>query len=175
MKAINTIIALFSLFFAIAGCGTVRQFDTTNGSNLLKHASLTNKPDLSKYKYVYISPTSEKTSVTGDTYGNQYGVYGSTVSQSVVPSEVIAGVFMKHGFVRVPEINEAQKGQTIVVNYGESGRKNYFLAYSIEVTIQLLNAETYELICSATAEGIGETEADDVRKATTKCLEAIFE
>lgn len=88
---------------------------------------------------------------------------------------MIAGSFMKHGFVKIPEINEAQKAQTIVVNYGESGRKNYGLGYSIEVTIQLLDAATFELICSTTAEGMGETETDDVRKATIKCLNAIFQ
>lgn len=92
----------------------------------------------------------------------------------MTPSEVIAGYFMKKGFVMIPEINEDQKAQTIMIAYGESGRKNYFLTYSIEVTLQLLDATTYELICISTAEGMGATETDDVRKATIKCLDAIF-
>lgn len=164
MKSLRHILILLSISLALASCGVPR------------YATITSKPDLSKYKYVYITPTSEKTSVTGGTYGNQYGVYGSTSSKSITPSDVIAGYFMKQGFVRIPEINETQKSQTIVVNYGESGRKNYGLgAYSIEVTIQLLDATTYELICSSTAEGMGETETDDVRKATIKCLDAIFQ
>lgn len=164
MKSLRHILILLSMSLALASCGVPR------------YATISSKPDLSKYKYVYITPTSEKTSVTGGTYGNQYGVYGSTSSKSITPSDVIAGYFMKQGFVRIPEINETQKSQTIVVNYGESGRKNYGLgAYSIEVTIQLLDATTYELICSSTAEGMGETETDDVRKATLKCLDAIFQ
>ena len=164
MKSLRHILILLSISLALASCGVPR------------YATITSKPDLSKYKYVYITPTSEKTSVTGGTYGNQFGVYGSTSSKSITPSDVIAGYFMKQGFVRVPEINETQKSQTIVGNYGESGRKNYGLgAYSIEVTIQLLDATTYELICSSTAEGMGETETDDVREATIKCLDAIFQ
>ena len=164
MKAFKHILILLSISLGLASCGVPR------------YATISSKPDLSKYKYVYITPTSEKTSVTGGAYGNQYGVYGSTSSKSITPSDVIAGYFMKQGFVRIPEINETQKSQTIVVNFGESGRKNYGLgAYSIEVTIQLLDATTDELICSSTAEGMGETETDDVRKATIKCLDAIFQ
>ena len=166
MKAFRHILILLSISLGLAICGVM----------VPQKADLSSKPDLSKYKYVYITPTAEKTSVTGVTYGSQYGVYGSTSSKSLTPSDVIAGYFMKQGFVRIPEINEPQKAQTIVVNYGESGRKNYGLgAYSIEVTIQLLDATTYELICISTAEGMGETETDDMRKATIKCLDAIFQ
>lgn len=165
MKALRHIIILLSISLGLTSCGVM----------VPQKATISSKPDLSMYKYVYITPTAEKTSLTGGTYGNQYGVYGSTSSKSITPSDVIAGYFMKQGFVRIPEINEAQKPQTIVVNYGESGRKNYGLGYSIEVTIQLLDATTYELICNSAAEGMGETEADDVRIATTKCLDAIFQ
>ena len=163
MKSLRHILILLSISLGLASCGVPR------------YATITSKPDLSKYKYVYITPTSEKTSVTGGTYGSQYGVFGSTSSKSISPSDVIAGSFMKHGFVRIPEIKDAQKAQTLVVNFGESGRKNHLLGYSIEVTIQLLDAATYELICSTTAEGMGETETDDVREATIKCLNAIFQ
>lgn len=172
MKSLRHILILLSISLGLASCGVMAP-----QKMVPQMAILSSKPDLSKYKYVYITPTPEKSSVTGGTYGNQYGVYGSTTSKSIIPSDVIAGSFMKHGFVRIPEINDAQKAQTIVVNYGESGRKNYGLlgAYSIEVTIQLLDATTYELICSSTAEGMGATETDDVREATLKCLNAIFQ
>lgn len=56
-----------------------------------------------------------------------------------------------------------------------SSRTNRAFGYSIEVTLQLLNAQTLELICTSTAEGMGETESDDIRKATIKCVNAIFE
>lgn len=40
------------------------------------------------------------------------------------PSDVIAGYFMKQRFIRIPEIREYQKAQTIVVNFGESGERS---------------------------------------------------
>ena len=140
-----------------------------------KYATISNKPDLSNYKYVFITPASVTTSVSGGTWGNQDNVYGSTSSTSFSPSEVISGYFMKQGFVRIPAITEELKAQTLVVSYGEGGRKRYGLAYSQEVTLQVLDATTFGLICSSTAEGMGATEADDVRKATIKCLDAIFQ
>ena len=158
------------LAFLLCGLTTI----VITGCGVPKYATISNQPDLSKYKYVYITPTGGKNSVTGGTYSNEFGVYGSTSSKSTSPSDLIAGRFMKQGFVRLPEISEVQKQQTLVVNYGESGRKVRGFGYSIEVTIQLLDAATYELVCSATAEGMGETEADDVRKAIVKCLNAIF-
>ena len=162
MKSCKHIILFLAMALCLLGCGVP------------KYATMSGTPSLSKYKYVYITPTSERTSVTGGTYGNQYGVFGSTSSKSINPADVISGAFIKQGFVRLPEIDEDKKPQTIVVNYGESGRKSYGLAYSIEITIQLLDASTYEVICTTSAEGMGETESDDVRKAILKCLDAIF-
>ena len=162
MKAFKHLFLLILTVSLLVSCGVSR------------YATISNKPDLSKYKYVYIMPTSEITSVSGSTYSNQYGVFGSTSTTSINPSDIIAGRFMKHGFVRIPELSESLKDKTLVVNYGESGRKNYGIGYSIEITLQLLDAATYELICSTTAEGMGDTESDDVRKATLKCLDAIL-
>lgn len=45
---------------------------------------------------------------------------------------------------------------------------------SIEVTIQFISAATQKPICSSTAEGQGETEADDVRKAIQRAFEPLF-
>ena len=47
---------------------------------------------IEKFKYAYISPTKELTSSTGSTYGGQYGIYGSSTTKSVNPSDVIAGI-----------------------------------------------------------------------------------
>ena len=46
--------------------------------------------------------------------------------------------------------------------------------YTIEVTIQFVSAKSNELISSCTAEGQGQTEADDIRQAITRCLSALF-
>ena len=64
--------------------------------------------------------------------------------------------------------------QTVIVNYGESGRRNRGLGYTIEVTIQFISAKTHAQICSCTAEGQGETEADDIRQAITRCLSGLL-
>lgn len=125
------------------------------------------------YKYVYITPTSEKTSVGGGTYGTTYGVYGYTNSSSVSPADIISGHFIKRGYIRQPEINPDFAAQTIIVNYGETNRE-YGLGYKIEVTIQLLSAKTNSLLCVGTAEGRGDKEADAVRNAVNNCMDAIF-
>ena len=62
----------------------------------------------------------------------------------------------------------------MVISYGESGRRKMGFGYAIEVTIQFIDASTNELILTSTAAGIGETEADDIRKATLNCLNNIF-
>ena len=163
MKSLKHIIILLTVSLVFVSCwGTAPQY-----------ATLSKKPDLSKYRYVYVMPTSEKT-LSVDTYGNKYGMYRSTKSKSVNPSDIIAGSFMKHGFARLPKICEKLQAQTIVVDYVESGRISYGLDYSIEVTIQLLDALTGDVICISTAEGMGGTETDDVRRAILKCMNAIF-
>ena len=126
------------------------------------------------YKYAYISPTKELTSSSGGTYGGQYGIYGSSTTKSVNPSDVIAGELIKEGFIIVPELKSELSNETLIVNYGESGRRNRGLGYTIEVTIQFISAETKQMICSCTAEGQGETEADDIRQAIRRALEGLF-
>ena len=125
------------------------------------------------YKYAYISPTKELTSSSGGTYGGQYGIYGSSITKSVNPS-VIAGVLIKEGFIILPELKSELSNETLIVNYGESGRRNRGLGYTIEVTIQFISAESKQMICSCTAEGQGETEADDIRQAIRRALEGVF-
>ena len=115
----------------------------------------------------------ELTSSTGVAYAVGNGLYGNT-SKTINPSDVISGIFLKNGFIRLPELKPDLLDQTIVVNYGESGRRNKGLGYTIEVTIQILSAKTSEPICICTAEGQGETEADDVRIAINRALSPLF-
>jgi hypothetical protein len=63
----------------------------------------------------------------------------------------------------------------MIVNYGESGKRNKGLGYTIEVTIQFVSAKTNAKLCSCTAEGQGETEADDIREAITRCLTPLLQ
>ena len=136
----------------------------------LKPATIIKNSSAEDYKYLYISPTNSLTSSTGATYGGQY--YSS--SKSVNPTDVITGILSKKGFIRLPELKNELTNETLIVNYGESGRRNRGLGYTIEVTIQFVSAESNELISSCSAEGQGETEADDIRQAITRCLSALL-
>ena len=126
------------------------------------------------YKYAYIPQTKELTSSAGGTYGGQYGIYGASTTKSVNPSDVIAGILIKEGYIILPELKSNLSDETLIVNYGESGTRNRGLGYTIEVTIQFISAKTSEMICSCTAEGQGETEADDIRQAITRALSELF-
>jgi hypothetical protein len=126
------------------------------------------------YKYIFITPTSNLTSSSGGVYGGQYGVYGASMSKSVNPSDVISGILIKEGYTRIPELKQELLDETMIVNYGESGRRNRGLGYTIEVTIQFISAKSHTQICTCTAEGQGETEADDIRQAITRCLSGLL-
>ena len=140
----------------------------------LKAPIVIKNDNIKGYKYIFISPTGNLTSSSGGVYGGYYGTYGSTVSKSVNPSDVITGILSKEGFIRLPELKPELNDETLIVNYGESGRRNRGLGYTIEVTIQFISAKSSALICSCTAEGQGETEADDIRQAITRCLSSLL-
>lgn len=145
-----------------------------NGCAPLKAPIITKNDSLQEYKYFFITPTNSLGSSTGGVYGGQYGVYGSSMSKSVNPGDVISGILLKEGLIRVPELKPELADKTFIVNYGESGRRNRGLGYTIEVTIQLISANSHTPICTCTAEGQGETEADDIRQAITRCLSALL-
>ncbi len=127
---------------------------------------------INNYRYFYVSPTGDYTSSSG-VYGNQYGVYGG-ITNSINPATIISGILFKNGFIQVNEITPENAKETMIVNFGESGRRNVNLGYSIEVTIQFISADTQRPICTCTAEGQGSTEADDVRKAIQRALDPLF-
>jgi hypothetical protein len=161
MKTIRFLgIILVTIF--MGGCAPLRMATTINNGNI------------KDYKYVFISPTETLTSSAGSVYGGTYGAYGSSTTKSVNPSDVIAGILSKEGFIVLPELRPDLADETLIVNYGESGRRNRGLGYTIEVTIQFISARSHALICSCTAEGQGETEADDIRQAITRSLSVVL-
>ena len=162
MKQLLTLTSVLLSAILLWGCGT------------LKSPIIQQNEPVSSYKYFYITPTSELTSSSGGVYGSQYGTYGSTTTKSLNPSDVISGVLLKQGMIRLPELDPELLDKTLVVNYGESGRRNLNLGYSIEVTIQFLQARTHSVVCICTAEGQGSTEADDIRIAINRALEPLF-
>ena len=140
----------------------------------LQPVSVIENSPIRTYQYVVIAPTNTLTSSTAGLYGNNYGVYGAATSKSINPADVIKGSLVKSGFIVLPEVKSELLNETLIVNYGESGRRNLGLGYSIEVTIQFISAENSSLISSCSAEGIGETEADDIRIAIRRCLNALL-
>ena len=132
------------------------------------------KAPIETFKYAYIRPTEEYTTSTGIAYGGPYVIYGSSTTKSVNPGDIIAGILISKGYVILPEIKSELAEETLIVNYGESGRRNRGLGYTIEVTIQFISAETNEIICFCTAEGQGATEADDIRQAIRRALDGLF-
>ena len=126
------------------------------------------------FKYVYVSPTKELISSTSSTSGGQYYISSSSTTKSVNPSDVIAGILIQKGYVILPELNPELAKETLIVNYGESDRRDRGRGYTIEVTIQFISAYTHEVFCSCTAEGQGATEADDIRQAIKRALDGLF-
>lgn len=157
MNTVKKVFFVLCSIFMLGSCASLR-----------KPVIVINAP-IETFKYAYISPTSELTSSSGVT-----GVYGYSKTKSVNPSDVIAGKLIKEGFIILPELDSELSNKTLIVNYGESGRHDRGFGYSIEVTIQFISAETKQLICTCTAEGLGETEADDIRKAISKALDGLF-
>lgn len=144
------------------------------GCTPLRTPIIVRNSSIEMYKYAYITPTKELTSSEGGTYGGQYGIFGASSTKSVNPRDVIAGALIKEGYIILPEIKSELSEKTVIVNYGESGRRNRGFGYTIEVTIQFISAKNNEMICSCTAEGQGSTEADDIRIAILRALSDLF-
>ena len=131
--------------------------------------------DLKSYTHAYINTTSTLNSGVG---GGAYGYYGGgsySVSKSVNPMDIIAGILMKKGLIIINNIDE-NTGQTLMVSYGQGARRDVLGGlggYTLEVSIQILNAKTKEPVYFCTAEGQGSTEADDIRKAIHRCLDGL--
>lgn len=152
MKRICHLICIVCTIILMSGCVS------------LKAPIIVQKASLESYKYVYVMPTSG--------YISGGSVYSGT--KSVNPRDMISGILMKEGYTILPEMRPELLDETIIVNYGESGRRNVLLGYTIEVTIQFISAKTNEMICTCAAEGFGETEADDIRKAIIRALGGLF-
>ena len=143
-----------------------------NGCTMMAPVVTKSADSIHNYRYFYITPTGNYTSGSG-VYSNQFGTYGGTV-KSINPASIISGILLKKGFVQVNEVNPTNADKTMIINFAETGRRQILLGYSIEVTIQFISAETQEPICTCTAEGMGDTEADDVRIAIQRALEPLF-
>jgi len=153
---------LFVMAIILTSCASLQPVNVTKNSSL------------DKYTYFYITPTETKTGSSGGVYGNGYGVYGSSISRSTNPADIISGYLIKKGLIRLPELKSDLADNTMIINYGETGRRPKGLGYTIEITLQIISAKTSEVICLVTGEGMGETEADDIRIAINRCLDEMY-
>ena len=144
------------------------------GCKSLKAPIIQQNEPIDSYKYFFITPTEEKTSSSSSMYGGKYSLYGGSTTKTINPSDVISGTLLKQGMIRLPELDSELLDKTLIVNYGESGRRNVNLGYAIEVTIQFLSAKTNRPVCICTAEGQGSTEADDIRIAINRAMSPLF-
>ena len=159
MERISKLLGLFIVISWSYGCASLRP--------KLRPATSVKNASINGYTYIYVSPTNSLTSSSG------YTINGDLLSSSktVNPADLITGIFIKEGLIRLPELKPELAEETLIINYGESGKRNTGLGgYTLEVTIQLISAKTSSLVCSCTAEGQGSTEADDIRQAITRCL-----
>ena len=140
----------------------------------LKPVSVQHSESLFNYKYFYIQPTGtvNASPSSGVVVGNMV-ISGD--SKSINPGDLFAGQLIKVGFIRIPELREDIRDLTFIVNYGETGSRPVALGSTTEITIQFISASTLEPICTCTGEGIGDTKADDVDKAVSRCLQQVFQ
>lgn len=117
----------------------------------LNPVRITKKEPLDNYTYFYITPTE---------------------SQNL--ADIISGFLIKRGMIRLPEIKDELADKTMIINYGETGRRDVSFGYTTEITLQILSAKNNNVICVVTGEGIGDTKSDDIRIAINRCLVAMF-
>jgi hypothetical protein len=99
------------------------------------------------------------------------------VTRTTNPSDMMSGFLMQKGFTILPQLDQNKLAETLVLSYGETGHRDVgflWLSTSTGIIIQFRDAQTNDLIASAEAEASGSTEADDVRYAIEKALDAIF-
>lgn len=116
-----------------------------------KDASVVKAQSMEKYNYVVIA------------------------SQDTADSkELIAEQFSNHGYTVLNEVNKDNASQTLIVNYSDKEQNSNLFEYSTQVTINCISADNNRLVCKSTAEGMGETRADDIRIAVTKAVNGIL-
>lgn len=102
---------------------------------------------------------------------------GNVSTKRINPTELIEGILLRKNVVRVASKSDTPDlKRTLLVRWGISGRRDVLLGlggYAQEVTMALLDASNMQPLYTCTAEGIGETEADDIRKAITNCLSGL--
>ena len=154
---------LLGLIALLVGCGTV--VETYNPSLGVSQPQIESHGSVSAYPLAMIEP--------GTTVVSSSGYTGE--AKSTDPASLIAGALLKKGVTRVSEVPKDSLNKLILVSWGISGTRKIGMAgaYAMEVTILMRRASDLKLVYKCSAEGIGATEADDVREATFACLSGL--
>lgn len=161
--------SLFALLSLLLLCGCA-----VSSSPQQDERSAEGRRILSAYQYFHVNDTNILTSTDGFVSGNQYGTYGYTTSESLDPAEIIAGFFTKKGFVSLPYSLTGYPEKTFIVTCNESGRRVGLLGYSIEVTLQFIDAQTNRPLINVTAKGPMDSEVNSKRRAIENCFKLIY-
>ncbi len=159
MKRILGIALIIGIGLVFSGCST-KLLEPTHK----KYA------ETNKYKYAVIPMTNSINSSKSSFHVDYNGGGGRRISKAMNPSSIIEGLLLKKGLTSVNQITDDIKDRTLIVKYGQSGRREVFSGYTLEVTMKMLDAKTKKSIFMCTAEGYGSTEVDDIRQAITRCL-----
>lgn len=130
----------------------------------LKPVIISKKQDLSRFKY-FISTFQLPESVIPYNYMKDKGKTRDLVSK----------ILTEKNFIQHDLLNPDLANQTMIVTFGETGRRNTGLGwYATEVTIQFSSAKSDEIIFSCTSEGQGLTDVDSFNIAVERCLNELF-
>jgi len=151
-------IILLSLFGLLTGCASVMP------STDIREPKIESLKSIDWYALALIND--------GQAIHSAVSSGGTAYTRSFDPDDAIAGVLLKHGISRIYGAPKANLNKTLLVTWGVSGSRNIGMlgAYSQEITILMGQADNLEVVYKCTAEGIGSTEADDIRVATSSCL-----
>lgn len=144
-----------ALAFLLAGC-------------TLQPPVHTQHSGLDRYKYVLIENIAGTTSISASG--------GNALTRDVNPGQLIEGLLLKKGLVKIQEQSPQTAGKVLLAKYGVSGKRDIaggFGGYAQEVTISLVDAQTLDQVFTCSAEGIGSTEADDIREAIFNCMSGL--
>jgi hypothetical protein len=149
---------------------------TMTACGALKPTTCSVHPNFYKYRYVYIMPTGSVTGSIG-VYNIDRNYVAGGVTRTTNPTDMMSGILMQKGFAIMPHLDQNKLLETLVLSYGETGHRDVgflWLSNATSIIIQFRDAQTNDLIASVEAEDYGSTEADNIRYAIKKALDAIF-
>lgn len=138
-----------------------------------RQTSVSNSFSLEKYKYFVLGRGTSIESVKSYTSVNSTFGYSNTYSRNANTDDIISAYLIKRGLICLPNIQDSFIGETLIINCYKSNSRTGILGSVTEVTMQFLSVQPYSVLCVVTAEALEDTEADDIRVACIKCLDAV--